>query len=103
MGRRVEMAGAAGLEPIERRPRMEHKNLRNAARCVNSTRIKNKTSGQQTPRRWGWGTPLKKRTATRTSKLYVPQGVCQIVIDTCPAPCTWAHLIFGRLIRNGVV
>ena len=23
-------------------------------------------SGQQTPRRWGWGTPLKKRTATRT-------------------------------------
>jgi hypothetical protein len=22
-------------------------------------------SGQQTPRRWGWGTPLKKRTATR--------------------------------------
>jgi len=21
--------------------------------------------GQQTPRRWGWGTPLKKRTATR--------------------------------------
>jgi len=26
--------------------------------------------GQQTPRRWGWGTPLKKRTATRiTTKL----------------------------------
>ncbi|MEI8290683.1 MAG: hypothetical protein WCH99_14545, partial [Verrucomicrobiota bacterium] len=22
-------------------------------------------SGQQTPRRWGWGTPLKKRTAAR--------------------------------------
>jgi hypothetical protein len=22
-------------------------------------------SGQQTPRRWGWGTPLKKRAATR--------------------------------------
>jgi hypothetical protein len=21
--------------------------------------------GQQTPRRWGWGTPLKKRAATR--------------------------------------
>jgi len=24
-----------------------------------------KRFGQQTPRRWGWGTPLKKRTATR--------------------------------------
>jgi hypothetical protein len=27
-------------------------------------------SGQQTPRRWGWGTPLKKRTATRTRSVY---------------------------------
>ena len=26
-------------------------------------------SGQRAPRRWGWGTPLKKRTATR-SKLF---------------------------------
>jgi len=26
--------------------------------------------GQQTPRRWGWGTPLKKRTATRTALTY---------------------------------
>ena len=26
--------------------------------------------GQQTPRRWGWGTPLKKRTATRTLSVY---------------------------------
>jgi hypothetical protein len=25
--------------------------------------------GQQTPRRWGWGTPLKKRTATRTKSI----------------------------------
>jgi hypothetical protein len=25
-----------------------------------------KRFGQQTPRRWGWGTPLKKRAATRT-------------------------------------
>jgi hypothetical protein len=30
--------------------------------------------GQQTPRRWGWGTPLKKRTAARTSKNYVMPG-----------------------------
>ena len=27
---------------------------------------KEKQFGQQTPRRWGWGTPLKKRAATRT-------------------------------------
>ena len=27
---------------------------------------KEKKFGQQTPRRWGWGTPLKKRAATRT-------------------------------------
>ncbi len=26
-------------------------------------------SGQQTPRRWGWGTPLKKRAATRIKSL----------------------------------
>jgi len=25
---------------------------------------------QQTPRRWGWGTPLKKRAATRTTLSY---------------------------------
>jgi hypothetical protein len=25
---------------------------------------------QQTPRRWGWGTPLKKRAATRTPVNY---------------------------------
>jgi hypothetical protein len=33
--------------------------------------------GQQTPRRWGWGTPLKKRAATRTSTLYCPK--CRLV------------------------
>jgi hypothetical protein len=26
-----------------------------------------KKFGQQTPRWWGWGTPLKKRAATRTN------------------------------------
>jgi len=31
--------------------------------------VKKNTSGQQTPRRWGWGTPLKKRTATRTKEV----------------------------------
>jgi hypothetical protein len=33
--------------------------------------------GQQTPRRWGWGTPLKKRTATRIIKLYKTCRFCQ--------------------------
>src|SRR2546428_12352415 len=33
--------------------------------------------GQQTPRRWGWGTPLKKRTATRIVQLYGTAPVCQ--------------------------
>jgi hypothetical protein len=31
------------------------------------------TFGQQTPRRWGWGTPLKKRPAARTNLLYFTQ------------------------------
>src|SRR5947207_13862509 len=35
-----------------------------------ASRYIGKRFGQQTPRRWGWGTPLKKRTATRiTTKL----------------------------------
>jgi hypothetical protein len=34
-------------------------------------------SGQQTPRRWGWGTPLKKRTATRMRQCYSPATFCQ--------------------------
>src|ERR1043166_2882068 len=33
--------------------------------------------GQQTPRRWGWGTPLKKRTATRIKSLYESTVSCQ--------------------------
>jgi hypothetical protein len=30
---------------------------------------RNKKSGQQTPRRWRWGTALKKRAATRIKEL----------------------------------
>jgi hypothetical protein len=37
----------------------------------------NKKSGQQTPRRWGWGTPLKKRAATRIRQCYIPATDCQ--------------------------
>jgi hypothetical protein len=33
--------------------------------------------GQQTPRRWGWGTPLKKRTATRMIQCYGFATLCQ--------------------------
>ena len=33
--------------------------------------------GQQTPRRWGWGTPLKKRAATRMIKVYFGRELCQ--------------------------
>jgi hypothetical protein len=29
-----------------------------------------KKSGQQTPRRWGWGTPLKKRAAARMNSMW---------------------------------
>jgi hypothetical protein len=34
---------------------------------VGNLDFKNKKFGQQTPRWWGWGTPLKKRAATRTT------------------------------------
>jgi hypothetical protein len=36
-------------------------------------------SGQQTPRRWGWGTPLKKRAATRMRQCYSPATICQLL------------------------
>ncbi len=39
-------------------------NLGKLFRPVNVQPLR-KRFGQQTPRRWGWGTPLKKRTATR--------------------------------------
>ena len=42
-------------------------NVRNPLRSVKGiSRAYLSRFGQQTPRRWGWGTPLKKRTATRT-------------------------------------
>jgi hypothetical protein len=72
------MAGAAGLEPVTSAvtgqrsnqlsyaPAMGLENVRNGLNGVKSNRDTPTTSGQQTPRRWGWGTPLKKRTATQT-------------------------------------
>ena len=47
---------------------MGHENVRKDTVCVKLKPMK--IFGQQTPRRWGWGTPLKKRTATRTELLY---------------------------------
>jgi hypothetical protein len=37
--------------------------------------------GQQTPRRWGWGTPLKKRPATRTKIIpCIPFSTIELVV-----------------------
>src|SRR6185437_8578359 len=33
-----------------------------------------KIFGSQTPRRWGWGIPLKKRAATRTELIFPTSG-----------------------------
>ena len=74
------VAGVAGLEPVTSAVTGQRSNqlsytpakgdgkigelplgvkfwFREVCRC--------KKSGWQTPRRWGWGTPLKKRAATR--------------------------------------
>jgi hypothetical protein len=48
--------------------------LVNLPRFVN-VQVKEKQFGQQTPRRWGWGTPLKKRAATRTKS--------SIILELC--------------------
>ena len=80
------MAGAAGLEPvtsavtgqrskpIELRPR---NGADKAKRSLGKRQAALKKSGQQTPRRWGWGTPLKKRTATRILQCDVFVTFCQ--------------------------
>ena len=72
------MAGVAGLEPVtsavtgQRSNQLSYTPAR-APRLLGeiawpSTKVsirQKKRFGQQTPRRWGWGTPLKKRTAAR--------------------------------------
>ena len=68
------MAGAAGLEPVtsavtgQRSNQLSYAPARGKQNVGNSrvtVKLKSEIFGQQTPRRWGWGTPLKKRTATR--------------------------------------
>ena len=81
----AKMAGVAGLEPVTSAvtgqrsnqlsytPALGDKQIRKSPRqrqvlvrkiYCGVPRVRKKF-GQQTPRRWGWGTPLKKRTATR--------------------------------------
>ncbi|GEM_PF-6326259 len=71
---------------------------------------------QQTPRRWGWGTPLKKRSATgRANLYYIPPAVRQpffgklrtikcasVHFSTAPWNSRSVHLdsLFG--LRNGL-
>ncbi len=76
------MAGVAGLEPVTSAVTGQRSNqlsytpakgrgtLKDPAPIVNRdlNRIENRWFGQQTPRRWGWRTPLKKRSATRTER-----------------------------------
>jgi hypothetical protein len=54
-------------------------------------------SGQQTPRRWGWGTPLKKRAATRISQCYKLATLCQQTNDAMmPAPDKNISRLYAR-------
>jgi hypothetical protein len=74
------MAGVAGLEPVTSAVTGQRSNQLSYTPALGDMDIKKiiaerqglvrgfcvkKISGQQTPRRWGWGTPLKKRAATR--------------------------------------
>src|SRR5687767_15556879 len=83
------MAGVAGLEPVtsavtgQRSNQLSYtpvKGERESTQCPPTCQralpiFSKKTFGQQTPRRWGWGTPLKKRTATRTNPSSLPATV----------------------------
>ena len=73
------MAGVAGLEPVTSAVTGQRSNQLSYTPAKGHEKVEKspppsqwepefpqKRFGQQTPRRWGWGTPLKKRTATRT-------------------------------------
>ena len=77
------MAGVAGLEPVTSAVTGQRSNqlsytpakgdvtidkVQSGVKFCWRQQVKEK-SGQQTPRRWGWGTPLKKRAATRIEKM----------------------------------
>jgi len=56
---------------------------------------KNSKFGQQTPRRWGWGTPLKKRTATRIASMLLLSNFLSISL-MCNFCCWTLHLLALR-------
>ena len=75
-----EVAGVAGLEPVtsavtgQRSNQLSYAPAKRGGKVVNTLVLVNrepgfrreeKRFGQQTPRRWGWRTPLKKRAVTR--------------------------------------
>ena len=61
-------------------------------------------SGQQTPRRWGWGTPLKKRAATRIRQCYRAATICQPPNAKLSATRRFANIFkFNRLPGNSCV
>jgi hypothetical protein len=83
------MAGVAGLEPVtsavtgQRSNQLSYTPAQAEANLAETTGLRQgeeKKFGQQTPRRWGWGTPLKKRAATRTLQVYPLGHICQQVI-----------------------
>jgi len=53
--------------------------------------ITGKRFGQQTPRRWGWGTPLKKRTATRITAKLEPQKILSTSYLDSPETAYTSH------------
>jgi hypothetical protein len=88
------MAGAAGLEPVTSAVTGQRSNQLSYAPAKGMRKLKEDFArvkfcfggfgfacvqkfGQQTPRRWGWGTPLKKRAATRITHCYVFATFCQ--------------------------
>ena len=92
------MAGVAGLEPVTSAVTGQRSNQLSYTPAKGDVKLRNvvrnvkfcfgfflivticheiQKSGQQTPRRWGWGTPLKKRTATRIRQCYSPATFCQ--------------------------
>src|SRR6266478_3026068 len=86
-----KVAGAAGLEPVTSAVTGQRSNQLSYAPAWStksyetppcSSSRSDEEFGQQTPRRWGWGTPLKKRTATRIVQIYGFREACQQLWDS---------------------